>query len=615
MKHFVLSAWFVFAAVFQSGAATWNVIDFGARGDAIQTLASCVSNSTLVSLETTNTLSGADVGKLIELFGAGVPTSGTNAQDLIAYILSVTNGNLAIISVAPHITATNLNCTFGTQNAGAFQSCVNACTGSNAVISIPAGRYLMVPPQVLETNFVMSSSATICLAVTVSKGGITFKGNSPGNTILLGNGAWTLMPSAVERGALFGCVGPVTNEVDAPLVFENLTFDGGVQVGNLGYGSGPANPVDGTGWDITHDAVVDLGQPPYHANQQLINCQLVHWRGEIIKSVVSWDDGFIGVTNCVFSDGDGSGFNFNWTPHVISGCLFSNLNMAMEYYVGTMRTNSLFENSVITNTRIAIVLVGALTNHPSPGYSIISNSISASQYGICLGPARNVIISGNTFYGGAGGVATDGYAYQGNDYNQNILVENNRFVNCYYPLIVGGAGADVLVNMTWLTNTATGCASFAYGESGWSSNLVFLKNISLNPAPNQIGQLNSLRLTGQWFVDDASDSFPSWFDSSVASNGVTNTVSYVYGMRHTLSADSPQAVFLLDNSQPGKIPPGAELVLTNASHFSVSIYPTSANPAGKPFVLPSGNTMTCVWSNIFWQFALVPPANLQAIQP
>ena len=38
-------------------AATLNVTDFGARGDAIQTLASTVSYSTLVTLDLTNQLS------------------------------------------------------------------------------------------------------------------------------------------------------------------------------------------------------------------------------------------------------------------------------------------------------------------------------------------------------------------------------------------------------------------------------------------------------------------------------------------------------------------------------------------------------------------------------
>ena len=424
MRYLGLAILFVSGNLLQTTAGIWTVTDFGARGDAVQTLANCVSNLTQVTLVPTNQLSNADAGKLIELFGAGATTSGTNHQDLIATILAVTNGNEVTISAPAGVTAASVNCTFGTQNAGAFQSCVNACQGTDAVVIIPAGRYLLVPAQVLDPGFVMPNSATLCLAVSISKGGIRFQGDTPADTILLGNGAWILNNGAVQRGVLFGCVGPVTN--DAPLVFTNLTFDGGVQVGNLNVGSGPANPVDGTGWDTTHDAVVDMGAAPLHANKQFINCAFVHWRGEMVKSVATWDAGFIGVTNCVFQDGDGSGYNFNWTPHVINGCLFSNLNMAMEFYVGTMQTNSFFENSVVTNTRIGIVLVGGVTNHPSPGYSIVNNTISATDYEICLGPARNVTISGNTLVGGTAGVATDGFAYQGTDCNQNILLQSNQ---------------------------------------------------------------------------------------------------------------------------------------------------------------------------------------------
>src|SRR5580698_5262522 len=79
-------------------AATLNVVNFGARGDAIQTLANTVSNSTIVTMASTNQLSAADVGKLIELFGVGPATSPTNNQDLIAFIVSVANGTNVTIS-------------------------------------------------------------------------------------------------------------------------------------------------------------------------------------------------------------------------------------------------------------------------------------------------------------------------------------------------------------------------------------------------------------------------------------------------------------------------------------------------------------------------------------
>lgn len=584
-----LAIWFAGAAVLQLRAATWDVADYGAQGDAIQTMADTVSNSAVVQLEATNLLSSSDAGKLIELFGAGPVTSGTNHQDLIAEIVSATNGTNVTISVPADLTGTNLNCTFGTQNAGAFQACVNACQGTNAILQIPAGRYLLVPPQVLETNFVMANAGTVCPAISLSKGGITFQGDTAQDTILLGNGAWTLNNGAVQRGVILCCVGPVTN--DAPLIFENLTFDGGVQVGNVQNGSGPADPVTGGGWDVTHDAVVDMGEAPLHADKQFINCDFAHWRGEIVKSVVSWNTGFIGVTNCAFWDGDGSAFNFNWTPHVIDNCLFSNLNMAMEYYVGSMAAASTFENSLITNTRIAIVLVGGLTNYPSPGYNILSNTISASQYGVCLGPARNVTIAGNTFTASGAGIATDSYAYQGNDINCNIQVANNLFLNVGFPLSVCGSGADDLKNMTLSTNTAYGCLNFASGY-GECSNVVFIGNVSIHPAPSGTGGLNSSQLAGpgQWF-EDVSNNFPP-YPVNISKAQLTNTISYANGQYQEIESSWPGGVCLLDNSEPAFIPLGASLVVTNGGAFSVTIFPSNSAPVSTALIVPAGSKVS-----------------------
>ena len=153
----ILAVGLVFGDLSQTEAAVWNVTNFGARGDAIQTMASCTINSPQVTLAATNALSSSDVGKLIELFGVGPSTSGTNHQDLIATILAVTKGNQATISALAGNTATNVNCTYGTQNAQAFQSCVDSCVGSNNIVQIPAGRYLLVPPQVVDSSFVMAN--------------------------------------------------------------------------------------------------------------------------------------------------------------------------------------------------------------------------------------------------------------------------------------------------------------------------------------------------------------------------------------------------------------------------------------------------------------------------
>ncbi len=592
-------------------AAMLNVVNFGARGDAIQTFANTVSNSTLITLNSTNRLSSADAGKLIELFGVGPATSPTNNQDLVATIVSVAGGTNVTVSRPACVTAGNVNCTYGTADAAAFQNCINACQGTNDIVTIPAGAYLLFSTQILSTNFVMDGSSTLAPAITLSRGGIQFLGDTPGDTTLLGNGAWILIDGFVQRGVIFGCVGPVTNNY--PLLFRNLSFNGGVQVGNLNYGTGPADPVTGGGWDITHDAVVDMGEPPYHTNKFFVNCAFQHWRGEMVKSVVAWTAGFVGMTNCAFCDGDGSGFNFNWTPHVINDCLFSNLNMAIEFYVASMQTNCLFENCVVTNTRIAITLVGALTNAPSPGYAIVSNSISALADGIMLGPARNVKIIGNTFYDARRGIETDSAAYQGNDINSDILVENNQFVNVEYPLGVLGGGPDRLENMTWEKNTAYGCDNFASGY-GWSSNIVFTGNASLQPAADHLGQLDSSELAGQCFIDGASNNF-QWWNVNFSEEVETNTASYAYGERQQLNSPISQAVCVLDTTNSPIIPTGAELMVTNASVYSITVYTSSSLPRGNPATLPAGTCFTYAWSNGRWNPVAptpLPPGTMRA---
>ena len=361
-----------------------SVTDYGAKGDAVQTLASTVQGSTMVTLSPANRLGAGDAGKIIELFGAGPTTSGTNCQDLIAVIQAVQNPTTVTISVPAGQTASGIRCTFGTQNAAAFQSCIDAATGTNTDILVPAGTYLLIPPKVFDPTFVMPNSSVSAPAITIAKGGLRILGTDPAQSILLGNGAWQLRTNYVHRGWIFWLQGPVTNN-PGPMIFENLTMDGGVQQGHTpGDSGGPqARATDGGGWDITHDAVVDVGPPPTHPDKRFVNCRFVHWRGEMVKSVTTYDSGMILVTNCSFIDGNGSGYNFCWTPHLITGCFFSNLDIAMEYYVGTMKSASVFENSTLINLRQGIVLEGARVGQPSPGYTIQGNqflTIQGNQY-------------------------------------------------------------------------------------------------------------------------------------------------------------------------------------------------------------------------------------------
>lgn len=612
LTFFFVSTWGELPVSSSAAASTLCVTNFGARGDAFETLGGTVKGSPVVHLLSTNQFSSADVGKLLLLFGAGPASTPTNQQDLVAKVVSVKRRTEVTISAPAGITASNVRVTCGTQNASAFQRCINSCSDSNTVVQIPEGRYLLVPPVMLETNFVMIGASDAHPSVILQTGGIHFLGVDPSSSVLVGCGAWMLKGGWVHRGWMFECLAPVTNNY--PLIFENLTFDGGVQQGREAvYTSGPALTNNGEGWDITHDAVVDAGGlPPLHAFKQFINCTFTHWRGEMVKSVASQMDGYIEVTNCAFLDGEASGFNFNFT-HLITGCTFSNLDMAIEFYAGYMTSNSTFAGSAITNVRNAIVLVGALTNHAMPSYTITGNTMAPSQTGVLLGPARNITISSNQFIGGNIGIATDNYAYQGSGENSNVVIALNSFQNVGTPFVAGGGGEDSIVDVIVISNQAWDCGRFAEG-GGWSSNVAFLGNYSAPGMPNH-GSLFSQQLGGQWFLDDLSNDFP-WFQ--VYDNPpVTDPITYANGMRQRLYPALSNSVFVIQNPDPAQIPPGAMLIIKNAGQCSCLL--SNAGSGVVPAPVPMGNTVYDFWQIGAWQLgtnmpAIPPPQNLHVTQ-
>jgi hypothetical protein len=587
-----------------------NVTNVGLRGDAVLTTCTTASNSTTVVLAGTNSLSTADAGKLILLFGVGPSTSGTNHQDLIAQLVSLINSTTAVISQPAGCDATSVRCIYGTQNANVLQQCINSASGTNTTIYFPAGNYLIVPPKSLDTHFVMQSESDGKPGVIIKQGGLHLLGDSPDTTVLIGNGAWQLKGSWVHRGFIFWCQGPVTNNY--PLVLENLTLDGGVSRGNLANPGYPASTKDGGGWDETHGAFLDIAPGPLPSLQRFLNCRFIHWRGEMLKAVSgSRDTDFNEVRNCDFVDGDASGFNLNQTPHLISDCLFTNIGMAMEYWVGTMRKSSAFQNSTIASTGgNGIVLVGGIAGTPSPGYLIQSNTfLNIPKAAVMLGPAGNVHITGNQFLHNTFGLATDGAAYQGSDFNHDITLSLNTFSNTYYAVQIGGGYNDRVVGLTVQSNSfSAGSYTFANGY-GWSSNVVFLAN----NAPQSF--LGSASLMGQWFTDDSSNNFGT--NSVTDTVGRTNIVSYATGTLQALWTQKTNAVFFLDDSQPTRIPPGARIHLTYTGQPAVPLLlgaPGASSP--KSLTLTNTSFLQFYWTNGVWRLDSVsslptPPNNLR----
>jgi hypothetical protein len=544
----------------------------------------------------TNTFTTADAGKVVELFGAGAATSPTNHQDLVATIVRVDNPTTVTLDRACGFTTNHISGIYGINNAAAFQDCIAACTGTNTVVNIPAGQYLLISPQALDPAYVMPNMFDTYPAVTIQKGGITFSGAGSERSILLGCGAWQMKGAHAYRGYMFACQGPVTD--DAPLIFDRLTMDGGASPGRSSYAYFPASTINGNGWDPTHDAVIDTGTAPYHRLKIFQNCVFKDWRGEMVKSVVSFWDGFVAMTNCMFLDGNATAFNFTFT-HTIEHCYFSNLVQAVEFYQGYCSNACYFKNNTVTDVEQALYAVtGALTNHYNRPYNIISNTfyLHGGQNGIQTAPAQNLNIIGNQFIGDSLAITLGSAGYQGTDINSNIVIAGNSFSQVATALMIEGSGRNAVWDVTVTNNRASappnrGNVGFAAGY-GWATNVVIRDNV----ASGLTYGLDSTRLGGQWYADAASNQFPAKHDG----NGPgTNVISYAYGGRHALSTASADAYFALDGAHPSQIPANAELEITQNGQYPALIYLSQSKP-GNSLKLVPGQRVTFYWNGSIW---------------
>jgi Right handed beta helix region len=570
-------------------AAVLDVKAQGAKGDAVMCRAGTLAGSPLITLQQTGGLRPTP-GMLVMIDGAGAPSS-VASQDYLGKVLKVRESGSLEVHPAPGTSVMNARALIGSDDAPAFQHCVDQCSGPSSVISIPEGRYLLVPRQLLDPGYVMKSPYQSSPAVMIRKGGIRFSGKERKSTVLTACGAWQLKGPYVSRGQLFECRGPVRD--DAPLIFENLTLDGGVAQGRQEYRGFPARTTDGDGWDVTHDAVTDTGTPPLHRFKAFRNCSFLHWRGEMLKSVSDWNGGFVEVTGCRFKDGNASAFNFSFS-HRIDGCLFRQLDMAMEFYEGRMESPSVFQNSTVSDVRGDLVIVGALTNHPAPSYSILNNTLqSKGGFGVLLGPAENVVIRGNRFSDQSFAVGT-GAGYQGTACNRNLFITSNACAGVNSLLLVQGVGPDRMEDVHVTGNTMSGGGILGYGW-GWSTNVVFSGNV----AAGGRGGFDGTRLTGQWFTDDLSNRHSSQLD--VNWNAPLAMVSYATGAKHKLLAARPDSLFRLDDSHPEKIPRNAVLSLKCQGSRPAKVFLSSARDNAQCLTLQPGTSRSFCWDGLCWQ--------------
>ena len=614
-----------------------NVTNFGARGDAVQFSVNTVSGSTVVSAAGTNTFSSADIGKVIEVFRAGplVNYDGgvvVTQQDIVSLITGVSNGTNLSMSI-PCGWTMNAYCVVGTNNAPAFQAAINAASNlvatagvTNVTIDIPSGTYLLASPQVLNPAYVMASASDTHAAITISSGGITLKGEP--SAVLMGIGAgmehlvgqsltWissTYAPYLPMRDTLVICQGPVQNS-QYPLVFQNLTFDGGLTNGVQPYNYFTLIQGNGEGWDTTHHAVADSGGVN-NVNGQLVqwqmnqmklftNCIFQHWRGEML---ICWTgditNAFNDLANCTFYDGNATADNMYYGQH-IHGCTFNNVLKITEYYQGNASLPTVVENNFSTNLAgtYAITIVGATTNATPPSFTIRNNVFHEETgiNGIQFSPAANVSVLNNTFIGTGGGVVFTSAGLQPSDGSAipvmtNFVVAGNSFF-CGNPLSMDGYPVNGMI-----VSNNVGLNIIA--AAGYKDHITVVNNkqginIYGGPTVNQTGIQS-----GNYMLDESNQWAVPTEPIDAGDYAITNLLSYGNGIVHLLRGSG--SVFYLDDTKPQLIP-------TNEGPIALTIYAqtwtgenvtnfyTSARSPGRPITITNGApAVTFYWNGSGW---------------
>ena len=572
-----------------------DVRRFGANGDAVQTTANTFAGTNFVQLHSADALPPGIGPLVIFLSGVGAPTTNGWHEDLIARIQRVEHGTNVWMATSAWVSA-EADCTIGTDNARAFQAAIDASLGqTNVAVYVPPGKYLMIPTGIWGRSNAQAFAVIVTNSVRVC-------GSSPDRTILLGNGAWQRCGTGAltcQRGSLFAIKGPMPSN-SAQVIFENLSFDGGVRVGMLtnksesGFAPNawPASKVDGWGWDWTHGSHLDCGKPPLPALQVFSNCRFRHWRGEVLKSVAPLTDGYIVVADCQFEDNNASAFNFSFT-HRIERCTFTKTRMAMEFYMGYSQGTSCFINNACTGMSRGIVIVGAETRNRVSAYVVASNQFDLLPGGIAIqaSGARNLTVTGNRFEGGSAGFCVTAAGYQGTDFNRHFLIEANTFTNTHYPVMLNGNGRNRTAGVVVRSNTAVGSHVFMCGD-GWCTNVV----VSGNRGDST---LNGTTLHGQWFYDDGSNALPPYQTRFTSKARTTETLTYAHGAYQSVYSTLLTNITCLLDATAAKIPRHAHLKITLKlrAPYSASFYSENRLLATD---VPSGGFMDFRWDGREW---------------
>lgn len=638
---FLISAFCLLA----EAQSSLNVTNYGAVPDAVQFSCNTVSNSSIVQA-VGQTFDSSAIGKVCEVFGAApwtyinpTPANGqivftnngsvfSTNTDTICLITNVTQGTNLWLSI-PQGWTKSTTAIVGTNNAVQIQNCINAAdalidAGSNNItINIPDGTYLCIAAHELDANEIQTDIAEADQAMTIDHGGITFLGQST-NAVIMGCGAgmehllWNSFDAnntwpygtagcyVPPRGILFKCYGNSDTGIihnELPLVFENLTMDGGTLNGTTPYTYWILHQGNGDGWDTTHHAVADsnpfggLGDPrdQMHQLKVFTNCVFQHWRGENLISFVGTGgtNCFIDIANCTFFDSNGTADNMYFGQHV-HGCTFNQMGKLAEIYQSHATLPVLWENNVASNiSGNMFSVVGSVTNFTS--YPItLQNNVFYGSPGVgtvTIAPAENLSIISNDFYGTASsGVVFTGAGLQPSDGTatviSNILIAGNNFHDTATPITIGFYGVyDLLI-----TNNTGGGGSgqVFFGASGWMTNVVLANNTS------SLWIDISGVAGGNYPLDETNNSFGVQYGQGDQDySGITKTITYQLGWFHPINHAVSGTAYYLDDTSPGFMPSGAIIGVSNRTDNADTfpVYLSQANPTASVSLAPSAQML------------------------
>jgi hypothetical protein len=164
--------------------------------------------------------------------------------------------------------------------------------------------------------------------------------------------------------------------------------------------------------------------------------------------------------------------------------------------------------------------------------------------------------------------------------------------------------------MVCSNNIVSGGGAFANGW-GCSTNISFVNNAAVDGSAG----LDSSSLTGQWYFDDLSNTFPFYNNDDFV--GGINSITYTHGTRQNIWVSKPNSIWALDDTHPKSIPPGAQMIVQNYNNGQTcptALY-LSASRSAPPIALAVGQTAMVRWTNDVWQLIseISAPTDLRVI--